>query len=81
MRSWHLPGTSIICDPSDSFEVIASVVHSAWAREAISHGETEHPHLKSYQALSEDQKEYVRVTVRAVLDELCLSRVMKPKEE
>ena len=79
-----MSGTSIVCDPSDAFEAIAASVHSAWVREAVSNGAVSHgktdTNLKPYSALSEDLKEYTRVTVRAVLDELCLSSVIKSKE-
>lgn len=80
-RSWHL-SRHVVYEPSDDFEALAEAVHTATAREIIraghtTNGTTNHPNLKPYAALSSDVKELVRSTVRAVLDELCLSRVVK----
>ena len=75
MRSWQISGTSIVHEPSDDFEALAASVHSAWVREAVSSGRDYH--LKPYLAIPDDAKHLVRSAVRAVLDELCLTRVMK----
>lgn len=75
-RSWHL-SQHVVTEPSDEFEALAESVHDAWAKETIRAGRNDHPNLKAYGALSDDVKEYDRATVRAVLDSLCLSRVIK----
>lgn len=75
-RSWHL-SRHVVFEPSDDFEALAEAVHEAWLKEAVRAGRYDHQHLKPYSALPDCVKEVNRATVRAVLDELCLSRVTK----
>ena len=79
MRSWQMSSTSILSEPSELFESLAASVHNAWVTHTIQQGRTTHPNLKPYFALPEDVKETSRCTVRALLDALCLTRVMKQK--
>lgn len=75
-RSWHL-SRYVVYEPSDDFEALAEAVHEAWAKETIRAGRMDHPNLKPFNALPDNVKEIDRATVRAVLDSLCLSRVVK----
>jgi len=54
--------------PSIEIETVAEAVHNAWWEEKKKQGVTEHPDMISYSHLSEEVKEYDRVTVRAIIE-------------
>lgn len=53
---------------SEQFEKICEAVHNSWWEEKKKQGVTDHPDMIPYSELSEDVKEYDRVTTRAVLN-------------
>lgn len=52
------------------FEHICKSVHDTWWKEEIKQGVTDHPDMIHYELLSEEVKDYVRKTVKAVLSSL-----------
>ena len=62
-----------------NLEMIAEAVHNAWWKEKIRQGKAEgHPDAISYSELSEEVKEYDRVTAREVLDTIKTCDVKVP---
>lgn len=53
-----------------TFEKICEDVHNAWWEEKKKQGVTDHPDMIPYYDLSEEIKDYDRVTVRTVLNSL-----------
>ena len=64
----------------ERFEEICEAVHNGWWEEKKRQGVTDHPDMIPYSELSEEVKEYDRVTTRRVLDALGLAYRRKPKE-
>ncbi len=64
----------------ERFEEICEAVHNGWWEEKKRQGVTDHPDMIPYSELSEEVKEYDRVTTRRVLDALGLAYRHKPKE-
>ena len=54
----------------ERLELIAEAVHNAWWQEKIKQGVENHPDMLPYNELTEEVKEYDRVTARAVLHNL-----------
>lgn len=65
----------------EKLEKIAEAVHNAWWQEKIKQGVTDHPDMLPYSELSEEVKEYDRVTARAVLHNLPNLSTWIPVEE
>lgn len=63
----------------ERFEGICEAVHNGWWDEKIRQGVTDHPDMKPYAELSEEVKEYDRVTVRRVLDAMGVAYRSKPE--
>lgn len=64
----------------EQFENICREVHNGWWEEKKKQGVTNHPDMIPYSELSENVKEYDRVTVRRVLDAIGIAYLNKPKE-
>ena len=69
-----------ICEVlGDEFEKICEAVHNGWWEEKKRQGIDDHPDMLPYQELPENVKEYDRVTVRRVLEELGIKYPRKPR--
>lgn len=69
MKLWYwLDGVSIrIWKPEIELEKVAEAVHNAWWEEKKKQGVTDHPDMLPYNQLSEEVKEYDRVTAKVTI--------------
>lgn len=56
--------------PEIELEKVAEAVHNAWWEEKKKQGVTDHPDMIPYNQLSEEVKEYDRVTAKATIESI-----------
>ena len=68
-KGWNGKGIFIkLWEPESDIEKIAEAVHNAWWDEKKRQGITNHPDMIPYAELSENVKEYDRVTAKVCID-------------
>lgn len=68
-KGWNGKGIYLeMYSPEVNLETIAEAVHNAWWEEKKKQGVTDHPDMIPYSELSEEVKEYDRVTARTTIE-------------
>ena len=68
-KGWNGKGIYLeMYSPEVNLETIAEAVHNAWWAEKKKQGVTDHPDMIPYSELSEEVKEYDRVTARTTIE-------------
>lgn len=68
-KGWNGKGIFLeMYKPNINLETVAEAVHNAWWEEKKKQGVTDHPDMIPYSELSEDVKEYDRVTARTTIE-------------
>lgn len=68
-KGWNRKGIYLeMYSPKVNLETIAEAVHNAWWEEKKKQGVTDHPDMIPYSELSEEVKEYDRVTARTTIE-------------
>ena len=70
LPQWNKDVVIRMWKPSIELETVAEAVHNAWWEEKKKQGVKQHPDMIPYSHLSEEVKEYDRVTARATIESM-----------